>query len=258
MEYGDDRSNLHQSNVSKALKELMAQGLIKEMKSAQSSRRIWLVADVEPNQETLGGVFVDDGKFDPGMIDSVSFAILNFIEAQSWAEAPPPHDPHIKEKSKEKSKSKIFSSSKHTPKPAAEDRPTLQEQPPQITRKHNRNDSLFKPPTSRRGNILIPHHPTYTKYPTTLDITFQINEDGIVHHTLSESDIQQVLNKLEFDGRIERMRDTNGKLGEGYRTVRRVWKQDRFNEKSQFWGPIEPNPVGEWADADALRTVSGF
>jgi DNA-directed RNA polymerase III subunit RPC6 len=91
-----------------------------------------------------------------------------------------------------------------------------------------------------------------------MDLLLEINETKVVKDIVfTLKDTEQLLQKMEFDGYLERMRDPDGVLQmkeARWRTTKRVWRVEYQNESSQHFGPIEPEGRG-WLPGNGLSQV---
>jgi DNA-directed RNA polymerase III subunit RPC6 len=179
------KTNLHENTATKSLKELVAKGLVREIKSAKyPTRRIYLLSHIKPSADNLGGNFFDGGVLDEALVYEMKKLAVYTIEQASWAkrEIPTPQLPTEVDFTSKKSKFKA--------------RPKFE---------------------------YFPHPPDYEGYPTTLDVLASITSSGILQAgvTLVEDDISKLLKSLEYDGQIELVRTSQGKLTNGYRSVHR-------------------------------------
>jgi DNA-directed RNA polymerase III subunit RPC6 len=219
------RTNLHENTVTKSLKELCTRGLIKEIRSAKHpTRRIYMLYDVKPSKENTGGTFFVDGEMDSGLVEAVGNWIVNHLHAMTWAEQE--GHPKRREDQHQGHGLKRKRGEERTATMAIEeavdgDRP------------------LFKRP-ERNGNVLIAYPANHKEYPTAAVLKDGANAAGFLKNIeLTENDISQLLQKLEFDGLVERMRDEFGQITDTYRSVRKSWSTKNGPE---FWyGPIEPD-----------------
>lgn len=258
------KSNLHQSVVRKCVKELVASKVVQEIRSADTSKKTYISADVTPDDKHIGGGFMDEGKFDEGMINTLTGMVCHFIETRSWAKQTPVHGDIPFERTKS-----VASSAKHRPKTpshrASKTATSAINDQPVITIEDSgsipapRTGRQIYPSWARNGKNLIPQHPAYyTKYPTAMDVQLYVNETKICKDIVfTQKDTEQLLQKMEFDGYLERMRDSEGVLQmreAKWRATKRVWRMDTRNESSQHFGPIEPEERG-WLPGNGLSQV---
>ena len=68
---------------------------------------------------------------------------------------------------------------------------------------------------------MLPMHPGYQGFPTLSEVTRAINASGLSGVTMKESEMEQLLDILCWDGRLERI-----KQGTAYRAVKQVDGED--------------------------------
>lgn len=195
------KANLHENTVTKAIKDLVAKGLIKEFKTSKNTaKRMYVFHNLEPSEDSTGGVFYREGELDEGLVNTLSEFIVTFLQSKSWIAQKP------------------------FPKGGGKDR--------EVDREVSADGEAEEPPLYRaprlNGQDLVPH-PTDYKYPSIEEILRHIDEAQILKDiTLSPSDIEQLIQQLMYDDRIEEMAPAR------YRSVRRVWQKD---------GLLEPTPA---------------
>ncbi|KAF2435233.1 RNA polymerase Rpc34 [Tothia fuscella] len=217
------RTNLHENTVGKSLKDLISKKLVKEIKSAKHpTRRIYMLTYLQPSAENAGGNFFSEGSLDGGLIENVSMVITGYLEMNAWA--------------------------------VQKDHPRKDREYHDLMKKLKREDEgkaaieidrpLFKTPIHmRNGEPLIPHAADFTDYPTIKAIQDEINTTGIMKNiSLTEEDIQRLLQRLEVDGQVERIRGPDGKETSMYRSVRRSWNVRSGPES--WYGTIDPDNNG--------------
>jgi DNA-directed RNA polymerase III subunit RPC6 len=206
------KANLHENTVTKAIKDLVTKGLIKEFKTSKNTaKRMYVFHNLEPSEDSTGGVFYREGELDEGLVNTLSEFIVGWIEGQSWREQ---------------------SSGKHkvAEKKRQEQKRDYQlEEPP-----------LFRSPKAR-GYNLVPH-PADWEYPSAEDVLKYIEKAQVLKDIiLTPEDIDQLIQQLAYDDNIEEM--SPGR----YRSVRRVWQTDGQTEPSSAIrrvGPCDPDGDG--------------
>lgn len=198
-----DKTRLHESNITKGIKDLISKALIKEIKLAKyPAKRVYMLAHLEPSAQDSGGNFFNDGDLDIGMVEVIGDIIVDEVQRQSWIEeAQPSARKDLKRK--------------RTSGSAAED-----------------SQAVSK---GKRGRILKPRPADYEGYLSAGTLLERINASGVLFDSvsLSESDVQQLLDKLEYDGRVQKMGSLTSDTPV-YRSVRGTW-----------------DSVGDGADQDA-------
>merc|ERR1719210_2009889 len=66
-----DQSNLQAHTITKVTKELMRRQLIKEVKTVQKNRKVFMVWGIEPSSEVSGGTWYHEGEFAANWIESL-------------------------------------------------------------------------------------------------------------------------------------------------------------------------------------------
>lgn len=196
------RTNIHQTAVTKCMKTLEGKKLVKPVKSIKNpSQRIYMLSHLSPNEDVTGGPWFSDGELDVELIAVTADAVVHFIERQSWKTV------NVKREHR-------------SPSPISIDDPTVGQN--NKKRKRPEADIEGTHPKSKR---MVPGEPMqisypagYRNYPTVHAIKHFIQESGFLKNAsdLTISDLQNLLDVLVFDDRIE-------KIGGGYRTVRGVY-----------------------------------
>lgn len=75
-------SNLAQPTVTRILKELMARQLIKEVKSQEGRKKVYMKFDIRP-AAMFGGTFVHDGEFRAAVVEDLRERCLQFLQDHS-------------------------------------------------------------------------------------------------------------------------------------------------------------------------------
>eukprot|EP00439_Symbiodinium_sp_Y106_P031723 s3913_g3.t2 len=76
-----DQTKLQQHTITKAIKELLKQQLIKEVKSVQNrNRKVFMLIDLEPSLEVSGGTWYKDGEFNYSWVETLREYCLTFMD----------------------------------------------------------------------------------------------------------------------------------------------------------------------------------
>ena len=79
------RSNLHATVFNRCLKSLESKSLIKQFVSAKnSSRKMYILANLQPSEDVTGGPFFTDGKLDEEFVHQLGVWIEKYIISKSW------------------------------------------------------------------------------------------------------------------------------------------------------------------------------
>ncbi|KAJ9622070.1 34-kDa subunit of RNA polymerase III (C) [Taxawa tesnikishii (nom. ined.)] len=161
------RTNLHQTAITKAMKTLEAKRLVKQIKSVKHpAQKIYMLMHLAPNEDVTGGPWFSEGELDVELIGITANAVVDYIKKKSWI------DGYIKTRKRKR----------------VDD----------IEGPH--------PKSKRRGiRTQLPYPPAYHGYPTVAELTHFIREAGFIKDVLTESDIQGLLDVLVFDDRIEKI-----------------------------------------------------
>ena len=172
------RAGLHVSVVTKCIKTLETGKYIKQIKTIRfPNRKTYMLYDLNVSENVTGGPFYDKENAE---ID------VDFVQVMAeWAER------YI-----------IGRSWYHT----------------SIPHSVNRNTKDPRAKVSRdRSNNMLPMPPGYTGYPTIAEITRDLNKSGLSNTLMKEAEMQQLIDILCWDGRIEKAWS-----GQGYRAVRQL------------------------------------
>ena len=79
------RTNLHNTIFNRCLKSLESKSLIKQFVSAKnSSRKMYILANLQPSEDVTGGPFFTDGKLDEEFVYHLGVWIEKHIISKSW------------------------------------------------------------------------------------------------------------------------------------------------------------------------------
>ncbi|KAL6714016.1 34-kDa subunit of RNA polymerase III (C) [Lecanora helva] len=191
------KTNLHMTSMNRAIKSLENKNLIKSIKTIKfPSRKTYILAKLQPSEDVTGGPFYTEGVLDEEFIHIMSHWTEKYILGRSWWFPPQP------EPNKKKSRSKV----------TMDEAMRLRNEAFQRTRPSKDNNHMMKP-----------FPPSYTKYPTLSEITGAINDSKISGVVMKESEMKQLLDILRWDGRIEKILESNA-----YRATRIVPEDNEF------------------------------
>jgi len=176
------RTNLHQSVLTKALKYLETKGYVKQIKSVKfPKRKMYMLKDLEPTEETSGGPWFSDGELDVEFISSIANIMEIRIKRQSWRDG-----------------------KKLVLKPQGEEADdVLEELETDFTR-----DRRFYAPSmnDKKRNDVVPYPAGHKGYPTATELLNWIEAQGLVTgKDIQLQDMNALLDVLVYDGKIERM-----------------------------------------------------
>lgn len=185
------RTNLHMTTMNRAIKALESRDYIRSIKTVKfPTRKTYILARLQPSEDVTGGPFYTDGVLDSEFILQMSWWTERFVIGRSWWHPPAEHS------SKRKLNSKL-----------------TQQQVEDL-----RAEEFQKRGSGReRTKHMLPMPADYTGYPTTAEITHAINASELTDVTMKTSEMQQLVDILCWDGRLEKL---NG--GRAYRAARSV------------------------------------
>ncbi|KAI9830547.1 MAG: hypothetical protein M1819_005505 [Sarea resinae] len=183
------RTNLHQTVQQRCLKSLESKNIIKSMKNVKfPTRKYFILASLQPAEETTGGPWFTDGELDVEFIDTMAQQIERYVIAKSWV----------------KNSANSLGSKGKVNKTQAEDA-------------RARELGVKK----QTKEALLPMPPGYNEYPTVSDIYKWVKNSNITPVTLDEAQIRQLLDLLVYDGKVEKVMG-----GIGFKAVRRPADED--------------------------------
>lgn len=201
-----NKTRLHDAVIRSIFKSLEKRKLISDFKSMEHPGKIFYIkASIQPSERSTGGPFITDNEIDEEFVIILTNALENYIWKNSWGvhKRIPKHDIRYIEEVKAL-RDAAFASASPIPHQTAQNPPT---ESSGITRRKQENDAIWPLP------------PSYQKYPTLHDCTLYIMNSGITNVTLTEEDVQQLLDILRYDGRIEKV--TGGPTGVAYKSIRK-------------------------------------
>lgn len=248
------KTNLHMTTLNRAVKSLESKSIIKPVNNIKHpNRKTYMMANLQPSENMTGGPFyTDEGELDHEFIHQMSRWADRYILARSWAHPPLP-EPEMRSSSRmaqeeaegnpspsERKETKMTQEQAEEEPPLPEPRKgsgskTTQEQEedhPQPPEEHKKKPSwrmtkeqaeelraakFRKPgPVRDRTKDMIPMHPDH-RFPTLSEVTRAINASGVSNLGMRRSDMEQLLDILCWDGRLEKTRD-----GKAYKAVKQV------------------------------------
>lgn len=228
------RTNLHDAIFASCIKHLTTKGYICEMKSVEHpTRKMYIRASLRPSERATGGPWFTDGELDDVFISTALMLLERHIHNQSWYVS---RNRDITGQSKKKFKGM---------------------KPEEIK-------ALRKKELELRTSTPVEYLPMpagYDKYITLNELTLKIEESSVFNQTLTSSEVQQLLDVLIFDNKIEKvMCGTKW----GYRTLKHTissedFKRDKISEipcgkcpvfeLCEEGGPVQPSDceyLNEW------------
>lgn len=178
------------TTMNRAIKALESKNYIKSIKTVKfPTRKTYILAKLQPSEDVTGGPFYTDGVLDEEFVLQMSFWTERYVIGRSWWHSPLP------EFSKRKK-----DLSRMTQKQAEELRA---------------EEMQRRGPGRERSKVMLPMPPGYKGYPTISEITKAINASELSGVVMKSSEMQQLVDILCWDGRLEKIRG-----GKAYRAVR--------------------------------------
>ncbi len=184
------RVNLHQAIVNRCLKTLESKNFIKGIKSVKyPTRKMYILATLSPSEDVTGGPWFTDNELDTDFIHELAEVLQKYITSRSWAQRPAimlPKKAKMNKEQAERAREKVLEPWQHLPK---------------------------------SNEDLLPLPPGFRNFPQVKELTLWINKSGVTPVTLAEVDLNQLLDVMCYDGRIDKV-FTGGPGGPGYKTRR--------------------------------------
>ena len=189
-----NKTNFHMTTMNRAIKSLENKNMIKAVKLVKyPNRKTYMLAKLQPSENVTGGPFYTDGVLDEEFVHQMSLWAERYIIGRSWWHPP---------------------LSEHKRKPNLK---MTQEQAEETRAAEFRQRGQGRD----RSNAMLPMHPRYRGFPTLSEVTRAINGSGLSGVTMKESEMEQLLNILCWDGRLEKIWH-----GKAYRAIKQVDGED--------------------------------
>ncbi|KAF2663196.1 hypothetical protein BT63DRAFT_430628 [Microthyrium microscopicum] len=225
------KTNMHENTITKTLKDLNSKKLIKEFKTSKNAaKRMYILYNLEPNEESTGGTFYTEGELDDGLVLEVGKFIVDYLQAKTWVAVKPPKVEKPVKVIKGKGKAPTTGKGKEPAESTEKETDQIKPDPP-----------LFRQPIAPNGNPFVPQSADFEDYPTCDDIRKAIIQaDFIKDMELGLQDIKKLVAQLVYDDRVEAMAPGR------YRAVRTVWQEPGSRDLRilNFIGAVEPDESG--------------
>lgn len=203
------KGGMTELNLKAGLKWLENNGLITDFKSVeQPNKKMFIKSSLRPSERATGGPWFTDGQLDVGFLNSMQQAVFYIIKEQS---AYVSKEGRSRNDSNGRAKQPAKGTIRGIPKPM-----------PASLAGTKRVASDISSDLSNDGapGRLLPLPAGYNNYPTALSIVQMINKSGLTRDpvtkeavTLSQADMQQVLDILVWENRIEPVRLSGRRVG---------------------------------------------
>ncbi|KAJ2902850.1 putative DNA-directed RNA polymerase III subunit rpc6 [Zalerion maritima] len=210
------RGNMTENMVKQGLKWLENKGLISEFKSVeQPNKKMYILSSLRPSERATGGPWYTNGELDEGLVNGMQKIVYKCIKdrstyfskggSSSGGMASDQGAPSEKKGRKQPTKGTMRGSPRGIKRTAAEANINSEKSIQKMT------IPRFGGP--RQGPQIMGMETGYTAYPTALEITQFISNAKVTEDPLTQSDIQDITNMLEWEGQIEPIRLAKGRIG---------------------------------------------
>jgi DNA-directed RNA polymerase III subunit RPC6 len=202
------RANLHDAVFRAAIKALESKHMIADMKSVEHpTRKMYIKASLQPSTRATGGSWYTDNELDEDFIETICKVLYQYVKKRSWYNSG--------DRGRKKTPKKIHRKVTVEEAKAARDRA--------LGGKEKGEEREQVPKTEYER--LLPLPAGYQEYPTVDEMTAFILEKGVSKDcTLSSQEIEQLLDVLVYDGKIER--HVAGPDAFAYKAVRKTFLEE--------------------------------
>lgn len=194
------RLNLHQSVVTRAIKSLESKNIIKDIKNVKfPARKIYMLASLTPPENVTGGPWFTDGQLDPDFVAQLCEVLEKYVRGRSFYKVPKPSSA---------TKSSVEGGASKKRKISTVETESIPPKSANPTKSSSSDEEVSK---------LLPFPPGYPGYPTLVEIVTWINQINITSIPLRTSHVNDLMDLLYYDNRIERL---TGSGGPSFRAVR--------------------------------------
>ena len=183
------RTNFSPQMLTKCLKSLESKDLVQSVMSVKfPNRKMYLLKHLKPSEDVAGGPWQTEGEFDTALIEIACKAVESLVQRETCIMVPAGYNNYAPEDRSEA----IAAKKAHVQAGDIED---LGVKP-------------FRPPMKPR---LVPRHEV--KYPTAASLRDALMSTGIIRDKeVQESDMEQLLEMMVLDSRLEKISGTNYRL----------------------------------------------
>jgi DNA-directed RNA polymerase III subunit RPC6 len=208
-----EKLRMQDSTMKAALKFLEQKGYISEMKSVENpNKKMYIKANLRPSDRATGGPWFNDGELDQAFIAELERVTFEYIKRNSAYLSAAGGSAGATRAPKKGAVTNGVDSVSRGKKRSATEISGEDTTPVPVVVSSRESKKMF-----------LPLPAGYTSYPTVSDVAKFIHESGITKNTtLSENDVQQLVDVLVFDGLVEPIRVGRRR---GYR-VARATRQD--------------------------------
>lgn len=222
------RSQLHDAIFRAAIKFLESRNMISDMKSVEHpTRKMYIKSTLRPSDRATGGPWYTDGELDVPFIDHIKSVCEGYINRRTFYQSSTVPNPIRRRRDPVKVNKANVEEAK-----AARDQalgPRSKSQMTESQKKQNEKDRKLPMPAG------------YKDYPTCDELTAHIDNLKITQVILTAVDIQQLLDILAFDGKIERIMSGDGEWA--YRMLRKSLRENDIGQQNLTEAPCGRCPV---------------
>ncbi|KAJ4332545.1 34-kDa subunit of RNA polymerase III (C) [Didymella glomerata] len=189
------RTNVTQQVLTKCLKSLESKDLVQSVMSVKfPNRKMYLLKHLRPSEDIAGGPWQSEGDFDTALIEAISQIVAQYIENETCIKVPGNWNDYEKpDRTAEIAQKKAQVQGIRD----IEDAPAVKP---------------YHPPRDPNATKIV--HRTSPQYPTSASVAEWLNSKEVLRgKTVREDDMEQLLEMMVLDGRLEKISGTN------YRTV---------------------------------------
>ncbi|PQE29934.1 hypothetical protein CJF32_00000612 [Rutstroemia sp. NJR-2017a WRK4] len=206
------KANLHEAVFRTAIKHLESKNMISDMKSVEHpARKMYIKSSLRPSDRATGGAWYTDNELDEEFIAQLMHILYDQIRRKSFYKS----SSGLRKPKKIQGKKMTSEEAKALRDKALGPRVKLEDV--------SEEDAILA--AKRHYDSMLPMPPGYQGYPTLNELTSFIENSGATSATLSAADIQQLLDILVFDDKIEKV--LAGPDGVCYKAVRKGFKEDQ-------------------------------
>ncbi|KAH7319304.1 RNA polymerase Rpc34 [Rhexocercosporidium sp. MPI-PUGE-AT-0058] len=206
------KTNLHDSIFQSAIKHLKSRNMISEMKSVEHpTRKMYILSSLRPSERATGGPWFTDGELDEEFINTVIKVLFDYIMKRTFYNS-------------KHNVSPVRQAKKVHKKMTTEEIKALRDQGLGARGVKDEEPESEMAAKKRKFDNMLPMPAGYQGYPTLNELTLFVENANIFSQTLAANDIQQLLDIMCYDDRIDRV--INGAEGVSYRALRKSLRDE--------------------------------
>jgi DNA-directed RNA polymerase III subunit RPC6 len=172
--------------LNKCLKNLESKDLVQMVMSVKHpNRKMYLLKHLTPSEEMAGGPWQSEGEFDMALIDTVSKIVEQLIQKDTCVTVLPDYNKYDRSAAIARKKAQVQG----------------------VMDIEDAHAPAVRPPKQR---LVLLDEP---KYPTAASLLAAVNNLGIIRDkVIQERDMEQLLEMMVLEGRLEKLSGTNYRL----------------------------------------------